>query len=478
MIRASYPFWLASQPVQKNLDLAVHDKHDGAVVSRVAQADDADIDAAFAAARAAMPAMAALPAHRRRDILQHAAARFEERAGELAHVLRVEAGKPVRDARTEVARLVDTFRLAAAESTRITGEIVPLDASPRGVGLSGFVKRVPVGVCSFISPFNFPLNLAAHKVAPAIAAGCPFVLKPASWTPISALLMGEVLAETELPRGSWSILPCPRDAAERFTTDERAALLSFTGSPEVGWELKRRAGRKKVVLELGGNAAAIVEPDWDLDDAVARCIAGAFGQSGQSCIKTQRILVQRERYAGFRERFVAAARALAFGDPQDERVVVGPLIAEKEARRLEAWIASAVARGARVLCGGARHGALLEPTVVEGVPEDEPLCADEAFGPVALLAPYDTFEEALAAADRSRFGLQSGVFTRDWPKALRAWDRLQVGGVVVGDVPSWRVDHMPYGGVKDSGQGREGVRDAILEMTEPRLLVLRPPPSA
>ena len=476
MIRASYPFWLASRPVQKNLDLAVHDKHDGTLATRVAQADDADIDAAFAAAQESAKAMAALPAHARRDVLLHAAARFEERKEELAHVLCVEAGKPIKDARGETARLVDTFKLAAAEALRIGGEMVPMDASPRGVGLSGFVKRVPVGVCSFISPFNFPLNLAAHKIAPAIAAGCPFVLKPASATPVSALLMGEVLAETALPRGSWSILPCARGAAERFTTDERAALLSFTGSPEVGWELKRRAGRKKTVLELGGNAAAIVEPDWDLDDAVARCVVGAFYQSGQSCIKAQRLYVHRSVHAAFRERFVAAARALVCGAPKDERVSIGPLISEKEARRLEAWIASAVARGARVLCGGARRGALLEPTVLEGVPEDEPLHAEEAFGPVVLVIPYDDYEEALAAADRSRYGLQAGVFTRDWPKALRAWDRLQVGGVVVGDVPSWRVDHMPYGGVKDSGQGREGVRDAVLEMTEPRLLVLRPPP--
>jgi acyl-CoA reductase-like NAD-dependent aldehyde dehydrogenase len=476
MIRATYPFWLASKAVHANTDLVVRDKHTQEIASRVAQADDAHIDAAFAAAAAAAPAMAAMPACERRDALLACAAAFEARQDELAHVLCVEGGKPIVDARTEVARLVDTFRLAAGEATRIGGEVLPMDASPRAVGWHGFVRRAPIGACSFISPFNFPLNLAAHKVAPAIAAGCTFVLKPASSTPIGALLMGEVLAATNLPDGAFSILPCPREAADRFATDERAKLLSFTGSPDVGWDLKRRAGRKKVVLELGGNAAAVVEPDWDLEDAVARTVAGAFRQSGQSCIKAQRVYVHESRWDAFREQFVSAVRALRCGDPKDPAVSVGPLIAEKEAVRLEGWIASATRRGARVLVGGGRRGAVLEPTVLEGVPEDEPLHAEEAFGPVVVLIPYARYEDALAAVDRSRFGLQAGIFTRDWTKALLAWERLEVGGVIVGDSPNWRVDHMPYGGVKDSGQGREGVRDAILEMTEPRLLVLRRPP--
>lgn len=473
MFRATYPFWLASRAVQPNADLAVLDKHTGAIVTRVAQASAADIDVAFTAAAAAAPAMAAMPAHQRRDVLLQAAAAFAAQRELLAQVLCAEAGKPIRDARGEVTRLIDTFQLAAAEATRISGEVIPMDASARGVGLHGFVKRVPIGVCSFISPFNFPLNLAAHKIAPAIAAGCPFVLKPASWTPVSALLMGEALAQTGLPEGAFSILPCTREVADGFSTHPQAALVSFTGSPEVGWALKQRAGKKKVVLELGGNAAAIVEPDWDLEDAVARCIVGAYYQSGQSCIKAQRLYVQRSIYAEFEARFVAATQALTCGDPRDERTSIGPLIAEKEAQRLEQWIASACARGARVLCGGTRRGAMLEPTVVVAVPEDEPLHAEEAFGPVVVLIPYDHYEDALTAVNRSRFGLQAGVFTRDYSKALRAWDRLHVGGVIIGDVPNWRVDHMPYGGVKDSGQGREGVRDALLELTEPRLMVLR-----
>jgi acyl-CoA reductase-like NAD-dependent aldehyde dehydrogenase len=339
-------------------------------------------------------------------------------------------------------------------------------------------KRVPIGPCAFISPFNFPLNLAAHKIAPAIAAGCSFVLKPASATPIGALLIGEVLAETKLPEGAFSILPCAREHAGVLATDERFKLLSFTGSPEVGWDLKKKAGRKKVVLELGGNAAAIVDADWDLDDAVARVVFGAFYQSGQSCIKAQRILVHANVYDAFRGRLVAATKALKCGNPRDEATFIGPLITEKDAQRLEAWIDSARKRGARVLCGGKRDGAVLEPTLLENVPKDEPLVCQEAFGPVAVLSSFSDFDAALDEVNASSFGLQAGVFTRDLYKAHRAWDRLEVGGVIVGDVPSWRVDCMPYGGVKDSGFGREGVRFAIEDMTEIRLLVVRTPPGS
>ena len=374
-----------------------------------------------------------------------------------------------------MARLIDTFRIAAEESVRITGEVLPLDISPRARNYTGMWKRVPIGPCSFISPFNFPLNLAAHKIAPALAAGCPFVLKPASLTPVGALLIGEVLAETGLPPGAFSILPARRDGADLFTTDERLKLLSFTGSPEVGWALKARAGRKKVVLELGGNAAVIVDADWDLDDAVARITFGAFYQSGQSCISVQRILVHESVYGAFRARLVAAASALEMGDPLDEATFLGPMISEKEAERLDTWIRSAVRRGAKLLCGGKRSGAMLEATLLEDVPRDADLCAKEAFGPVAILARFRDFDDALREVNDSAFGLQAGVFTRDFYRAQRAWDELEVGGVVIGDVPSWRVDHMPYGGVKQSGLGREGVRFAIEDMTEIRMLVARTP---
>jgi acyl-CoA reductase-like NAD-dependent aldehyde dehydrogenase len=337
-------------------------------------------------------------------------------------------------------------------------------------------KRVPIGPCSFISPFNFPLNLAAHKVAPALAVGCPFVLKPASLTPIGALTIGEVLAECDLPEGAFSILPCRRDGARLFTEDSRLELLSFTGSPSVGWALKAKAGRKKVVLELGGNAACIVDEGTDLDDALPRIVSGAFYQSGQSCISVQRILVHSSLYETFRGRFVEAVGELKSGDPKDPETVIGPMISEAEAERLAGWIASAQRAGARLLCGGGRKGAMLDPTVLEAVPRGEPLREDEAFGPAVILSRFDDFDAALDEVNDSQFGLQAGVFTRDVYRVQRAWDTLRVGGVIVGDAPSWRVDHMPYGGVKNSGLGREGVRFAMEDMTEIRLLVLRTPP--
>lgn len=474
-LRESYPYYLGSEPVAANRDLEVRDKFTGEVATRVAQADRAAIDRAIGLAAAAAEPMRELAAYERQAVLAHCVARFLERAEELAQVLCTEAGKPIRDARGEVTRLVDTFRIAAEESVRITGEVLPLDVSPRARGYRGMWKRVPIGPCSFISPFNFPLNLAAHKIAPAIAAGCPFVLKPASATPVGALLIGEVLAETRLPKGAFSILPAPRDGAELFTTDERLKLLSFTGSPEVGWDLKARAGRKQVVLELGGNAAVVVEPDADLGDAAARILFGAFYQSGQSCISVQRILVHEAIYTDLRERLVAGTRALRVGDPRDPEVTIGPMISEREAARLEAWIREAVAAGGRLLCGGGRQGALLEATLLEDVPADALVVCREAFGPVAILSRYGDFEAALAQVNASEYGLQAGIFTRDLYKAQRAWDALEVGGVVIGDVPSWRVDHMPYGGVKASGLGREGIRFAIEDMTEIRMLIVRSP---
>jgi acyl-CoA reductase-like NAD-dependent aldehyde dehydrogenase len=336
-------------------------------------------------------------------------------------------------------------------------------------------KRVPIGPCSFISPFNFPLNLAAHKVAPAIAVGCPFVLKPASLTPVGAIMIGETLAETDLPQGAFSILPCRRDGADLFTEDERLKLLSFTGSPGVGWALKSKAGKKKVVLELGGNAACVVDADTDLEDATNRIVFGAFYQSGQSCIGVQRILVHDSIYDAFKEKLIAATQALKSGDPKEEETFIGPMISEKEATRLEGWIDSAVAAGAKLLCGGQREGAILQATLLEDVPADQDVCTKEAFGPVAVLSRFADFETAMAEVNNSVFGLQAGIFTRDLQKALYAWDNLEVGGVVIGDVPSWRVDNMPYGGVKDSGLGREGIKFAMEDMTEIRNLIIRTP---
>jgi acyl-CoA reductase-like NAD-dependent aldehyde dehydrogenase len=473
MLRETYPYYLANRPESPNADIEVTDKYTGRIVTRVALADPAAIDRAIAKAVGATGPMRNLAAYERRDVLLHCVRRFTERFDELALALCIEAGKPIKDSRGEVARLVDTFRTAAEESVRITGEYLPLDISARAKGYSGVCKRVPIGPCSFISPFNFPLNLVAHKIAPALAVGCPFVLKPSSRTPIGALLIGEILAETSLPEGAFSILPCARDGAEQFTTDERLKLLSFTGSPEVGWALKTMAGKKKVVLELGGNAACIVDADWDLDDAVQRIIFGAFYQSGQSCISVQRILVHESVYGPFRDKLVAATLKLKAGDPRDEDTFIGPLITEGDAKRVVSWIESAVAAGARLLCGGKRNGVMVEPALLENVPRTERIWYDEVFGPVACLATYQNFDDALDDVNDSAYGLQAGVFTRDLYKAQRAWDRLEVGGVIVGDIPSWRVDHMPYGGVKDSGFGREGIRYAMQEMTELRLMAVR-----
>lgn len=475
-IRSEYPAYLANQPVTPNFDLNVEDKYRLSVATKVPLADVAMMDKAIAAADQAAQAMAELPSYRRQAILNHCVQRFEQRSEELAEALCVEAGKPIGDSRGEVTRLIDTFRVAAEESTRMLGEVMPLDISPRAEGYRGMWKRVPIGPCAFITPFNFPLNLVAHKVAPALAVGCPFVLKPASKTPIGALLVGEILAETDLPEGAFSILPASRDAANLLVTDDRLKKLSFTGSQDVGWSLKAKAGKKKVTLELGGNAACIVDEGTNLEDAVQRIVFGAFYQSGQSCVSVQRVLIHRSVYDKAVKLLCDRVAKLKVGDPMDKETFVGPIISPSDAERIEAWIESAKNAGAKVLVGGSRDGILVEPTVLADVPKDEAVCAKEVFGPVAVVAPFDTFDEALAMANDSDFGLQVGIFTRDIQKIMKSWDTMDVGGIIIGDVPSWRVDHMPYGGVKESGIGREGVRFAMHDMTEIRNLVIRSVP--
>jgi acyl-CoA reductase-like NAD-dependent aldehyde dehydrogenase len=477
MLKESYPYYLANKPVQPNTDLEVIDKYTGKVATRVAMADEAAIDLAITKAVEADGPMRRMPSYKRQEVLEHCVKRFTERADELAQSLCIEGGKPIKDSRGEVSRLIDTFKIAAELSVDIGGEVLSMDRSARAHGYTGMTKRVPIGPCSFISPFNFPLNLAAHKVAPALAVGCPFVLKPASLTPLGAIIIGEVLAETDLPEGAFSILPCRRDGAALFTEDDRLKLLSFTGSPGVGWALKAKAGRKPVILELGGNAACIVDEDADLEDAVARMVIGAFYQSGQSCIGVQRIIVHESKYDTFKEKFIAATKKLKVGDHRDEDTFIGPIISKAEADRMQNWIDSAVDKGATLLCGGGRDGNMLEATILENVDEKEPMYAEEFFGPACLLTKFSDFDEALDQVNNSKFGLQAGIFTRDIYKIQKAWDTLDVGGVVIGDVPSWRVDHMPYGGVKDSGLGREGIKYAIEDMTELRLLVVRTPPN-
>jgi acyl-CoA reductase-like NAD-dependent aldehyde dehydrogenase len=473
-IKDTYPLYLNNKAEQPNTDLEVTDKFTGEVAFRTALATPEIIDEAIAGAVRAAEPMARLASYEKRDVLDHCVARFRERFDELAYALCVEAGKPLADSEGEVTRLIDTFRIAGEEATRNYGEVQPLDISPRAKGYMGIWRRVPIGPCSFISPFNFPLNLAAHKIAPAIAMGCPFVMKPASLTPLGAIIMGEVLAECDiLPKGAFSILPAHREGADMFTTDERLKLLSFTGSPGVGWALKAKAGKKKVVLELGGNAAVIVDKDADLDHALERIVFGAFYQSGQSCIGVQRILIHEAVYDKFKAMLVDKTKTLVAGNPHDRNTFIGPMISEKEAQRLKGWIDAAVADGATLLCGGKLEGAMLEATLLENVPKDCDANKEEAFGPLANLAKFSDWKEALAEVNASRFGLQAGLFTSDIHKVLDAWDTLEVGGVVVNDVSSYRVDNMPYGGVKDSGLGREGIRFAMEDMSEIRNLIVR-----
>ncbi len=478
-LRETYPAYLAGKPFEPNHDLAVINPYTGETATRVPLADAEHIDRAIAAAQGATAEMRRLPPYRRSEALRHCVSRFQERRRELAEACCVEAGKPITYAEGEVDRLIDTFRMAADEASRAdAGEVLPLAVTPRAGGYRGMTQRVAVGPCSFITPFNFPLNLVAHKIAPAIAAGCPFVLKPADKTPVGALLVGEVLAECDLPEGAWSILPASIDDSAALVEDERIRLLSFTGSDKVGWQLKARAGRKKVVLELGGNAACVIDETvaGELDEVVERLVTGAYYQSGQSCISVQRIIVHELIYEDIRDKLLAKVRGLVHGDPANAETFIGPMIRPEAAKGLRERIDAAVDRDARLLCGGevgGPDGTMMTAALLEEVPPDADLWREEAFGPVAMLSRFTDFSTALASVNDSRFGLQAGVFTRDLHRAMQAWDALEVGGVIVNDVPSWRVDHMPYGGVKESGFGREGVRYAIEDMTEVRLLVIR-----
>jgi len=472
-LKEDYPLYLNNKAEQPNTDLAVTDKFTGSVAYRTALATPEIIDQAIAGAVDAAEPMAEMANYERQAVLEHCVARFRERFDELAWSLCIEAGKPITDAEGEVTRLIDTFKIASEEAVRNYGEIQPLDISPRAKGMYGMWKRVPVGPCSFISPFNFPLNLAAHKIAPAIAIGCPFVMKPASLTPLGAIIMGEVLAETNLPNGAFSILPASREGADLFTTDERLKLLSFTGSPGVGWDLKARSGKKKVVLELGGNAAAVVDDDADLEHAVERIIFGGYYQSGQSCIHVQRVIAHENIYEELRDKLSARVAGLVHGDPKNRETFVGPMISEREAKRLKGWVDDAEQAGAKILAGGGCTGSMMEATLIEDCSRDSQLYREEAFGPAVILSKFSDWGDALSEVNDSKFGLQAGIFTRDIHKVMKAWDKLDVGGIVVNDVPSYRVDNMPYGGVKDSGIGREGIRFAIEDMSEIRNLVIR-----
>ncbi len=456
----------------KNIDV-VTNPFDGTVVGEVAVASNQDMDDAIAAAVEAFEVTRRLPTHRRIEILRGTADGIERRADELATLMTRESGKPIRFSRGEVTRAAITFQLGAAEVTRPTGEVLPIDLEARAEGRLCMHKRVPRGPVAAISPFNFPLNLIAHKLSPAVAIGASTVLKPPPQCPLTGFLLAEILEEAGLPAGALNVLHCAPATAQRMVEDDRMKVLSFTGSDVVGWKLKAIAGRKQVLLELGGNAPCIVDEGVDLDTCLPSIVTGAWANAGQVCIKIQRIYVHRSLYASFLERFTADTRALACGDPMDAATVVGPLIEEVHVERVLAWIAEARDSGAQQLCGGERNGQVVLPTILTDVDSNQRVCKDEVFGPVTVVEPFDAFDEALGACNAGRFGLQAGVFTRSLDRALRAFEALDYGGVLINDIPTFRVDNFPYGGTRDSGFGREGVRFAMDEMSEPKLLVLR-----
>ncbi len=452
--------------------LDVHSPYDGAVVGRVFQGRREHAEAAIAAAVKAFGTTRRLPAFERQRVLRHVAHSIAERKEQFAHTIAQEAGKPIKAARSEVDRAIFTFTVAAEESTRISGEYLPLDWQEFTVGRWGIVRRFPVGPVAGITPFNFPLNLVAHKIAPSIATGCPMVLKPGSKTPLTALLLAEAVQQAGWPDGALNVLPLSNEDAGLLVSDDRLKLISFTGSAAVGWGIKQRSGKKKVLLELGGNAGVIVHGDADLEFAASRCVAGGFTYAGQSCISVQRILVESSAFGKFTELLLAGVARLRTGDPLDESTDLGPMIRESDAARAAQWVEEAVRGGARLLCGGHRNGSLMEPTVLTGTEPEMKVNCQEIFAPVVTLEAYDSFDDALRRVNNSPYGLQAGVFTRDVKRLFTAFEELEVGGLIAGDVPTFRIDNMPYGGVKDSGLGREGLRYAIEEMTEPRLLVM------
>jgi acyl-CoA reductase-like NAD-dependent aldehyde dehydrogenase len=465
-------FFLDGQWRTEGERVEVRSPADGSVVGATYRAEAEHVEAAIRAAVRTFEVTRRMPTYERERILLHVSAGIEAQREEFARLMALEAGKPIRAARAEVSRAIFTWRVAAEEAGRIGGEWLVLDRQPSAAGRWGLVRRFPLGPIAAITPFNFPLNLVSHKWAPAIAAGCTVVHKPAPQTPLSALRLAALVAEAGWPAGALNVMETTNANAEPLVVDERLRLLTFTGSSAVGWELKRKAGKKRVALELGGNAGVIIHGDADLAYAAERCAIGGFSYAGQSCISVQRIFVHR----GVKEEFLAELlpriEALKLGDPLDEKTDVGPMISQEAARRAEQWIGEAASGGAKLLAGGKRRGSFLQPAVLTGTQREMRVSCEEVFAPMVLVEPYDEFDEALERVNDSRYGLQAGVFTSDARLIFSAYERLDVGGVIVGDIPSWRIDHMPYGGTKDSGVGREGLKPAIEEMTEPKLLVM------
>ena len=471
-MREPRPFLVHGQWKQGESTASVSNPFNGQLVADVVYATESDVEEAIVSTVSAVETMGSLPGHARYNILQQIAALLYRRKEEFAQTITAEAGKPITDAKREVSRAIQTFTVAAEEARRIAGDVVPLDWTPGSDTHLGMVRRFPIGPILGITPFNFPLNLVAHKVAPALAAGNPILIKPAPQTPLTALLLGEVALEAGLPPGGLNVVPCDNALAERMVVDPRFKLLSFTGSAPVGWMLKAKCGKKKVTLELGGNAGVIIEPDADIDLAAQRCAAGGFGYAGQTCISVQRVFAHHSIVDVLTTKLLMHVARLKTGDPTEDTTTIGPLIDHAAAQRVESWIAEAVADGARVLLGGKRMGSVVEATVLSNVKPEMKVSCREVFGPVVTVTPYRQFSEAIALLNQSDFGLQAGVFTKDINKIFYAFRHAEVGAVLANEIPTFRADHMPYGGIKDSGLGREGICAAIDDMTEPRLLVL------
>ena len=467
-----YPIYVAGEWQTSGDPLEVRSPYSAELIGTTYQASRDQLEQAIVAAEQAFAVTRRMPTYERVTILQKLAAGLKARRDEFAQMIAAEAGKPIRDAEVETDRGVFTLETAAEEAKRLEGEVIPLDLIASSKGRTGIVRRFPVGPIAGISPFNFPLNLALHKIGPALAAGNTIVLKPPSRDPLTMLLFAELLDEAGVPKGAVSIMPMSREVGDVLVEDPRFKVLSFTGSPDVGWQMKQRAGMKKVILELGGNAGVIVDSESDLDFAVSRVRVGAFAYSGQTCISVQRVFVLADVYEEFRDKLVDAVQAIKLGDPLARETDLGPMIDEKAVLRTQAWIDQATAGGARVLTGGTAQGALFAPTIIENADPENYVCAKEAFAPLVTLAPVDSFGEAIRQINDSAYGLQAGVFTNSLEKALAAHENIEVGGVIINDIPSYRIDHMPYGGVKASGLGREGLKYAIEDMTEPRLMVL------
>jgi len=466
-----YPFYAGGGFVESASPVPVINPYSREPVALACFAGPADLEKALAQAQASAGATGGLSSDIRYQILMQIARGLHEKRELFGRTIAGEAGKPLKYALSETDRAVQTFTVAAEETKRLPREYLSLDWTPAGRKREGLVRHFPIGPVAGISPFNFPLNLAVHKLAPAIAAGCPIILKPSSTTPLSTLLLAQVIDKTALPKGSVSILPMDRKTGNLLVTDERIRLLSFTGSPDVGWKMKKDAGKKKVVLELGGNAGVIITSTADIQEAVPKCITGAFSYSGQVCIHAQRFFIHKDLFEEFCDAFVAAAQKLRYGDPLDMNTDVSVMIDEANAIRVEEWVKEALEQGAVLLAGGRRQGSYYPPTVLTRSRSSMKVCSMEVFGPVVTLEPYEDFSEAVRLVNDSRFGLQAGVFTKYIREMDEAFDRLEVGGVIINDVPTFRADHMPYGGIKDSGLGREGVRYAILDMMEPRIMV-------